>query len=56
MFITLVNARPSVGSYEKPLQLPPPSVLGNVTHRAVHAGRRVGPFVYIALSSQSVLQ
>src|SRR5262245_43089667 len=31
MFITLVNASPSVGSYEKPFQLPPPSVLGNVT-------------------------
>src|SRR3954469_14150682 len=30
-FITLVNARPSVGSYEKPFQLPPPMVLGNVT-------------------------
>src|SRR5207249_10688989 len=30
-FITLVNTRPSVGSYDKPFQLPPPSVLGNVT-------------------------
>src|SRR5712671_5619631 len=24
MFITLVNTKPSVGSYEKPLQFPPP--------------------------------
>src|SRR4051812_42368309 len=56
MFITLVNARPSVGSYENPLQLPPPSVLGNVSIVPSTSGGVYGPFVYIALSSQSALQ
>src|SRR5437868_674638 len=56
MFITLVNARPSVGSYEKPLQLPPPRVLGNVSIVPSTPGGVYGPFVYIALSSHSALQ
>ena len=56
MFITLVNARPSVGSYENPLQFPPPSVLGNVSIVPSTSGGVYGPFVYIALSFHSPLQ
>src|SRR5262245_4640544 len=37
-FITLVKTRPRVGSYERPFQLAPPSVLGNVTIVASTAG------------------
>ena len=55
-FITFVNARPSVGSYEKPFQLPPPSVLGNVTIVPSTPGGVYGPFVYIAFVSHSSLQ
>ena len=37
-FMMFVNNRPRTGSYERPLQLPPPSVLGNVT--IVRSSRR----------------
>src|SRR3954465_4781919 len=56
MFITLVNTRPSVGSYENPFQLPPPSVLGNVSIVPSASGGVYGPFVYIPFLSQSSLQ
>src|SRR5580765_3497227 len=46
-FITLVNASPSVGSYESPFQLPPPSVLGNVTMVPSTPGGVYGPLVNI---------
>ncbi len=55
-FITLVNARPSVGSDESPFQLPPPTVLGNVSIVPSTPGGVYGPFVYIAFASQSSLQ
>ena len=54
--MTLVNTSPRVGSYEKPLQLPPPSVLGKRHHRAVEPGGVNIPFVYIAFVSHSSLQ
>src|SRR3954469_23451517 len=55
-FITLVNASPVVGSYEKPFQLPPPTVLGNVTMVPSTPGGVNGPLVYIAFLSHRSLQ
>ena len=56
MSITFVNSRPRAGSYENPFQLPPPSVLGNVTIVAsTSAGVRT-PFVYSWLLSHRSLQ
>ena len=40
MFMTLVNARPSVGSCEKPFQLPPPTRARERHHGSLDAGRR----------------
>ena len=47
-----VNNRPRTGSYERPLQLPPPSVLGNVTIVRSSVGGVNIPRVNILLSSQ----
>ena len=51
-----MNARPSVGSTDRPFQLPPPSVLGNVTIVPSVPGGVYGPLVYIALVCHSSLQ
>src|SRR5438874_8506245 len=54
-FITLVNTRPSVGSYDSPFQLPPPTVLGKVTIVPSGPGGVYGPLVYIRLLFHSSL-
>src|SRR5262245_8174453 len=55
-FITFVTSRPSSGSYANPFQLPPPSVLGNVTIMpSVPAGVN-GPLASIPFVSHNCLQ
>ena len=55
-FITLVNTRPSDASYDVPFQLPPPSVLGNVTIVASVLAGVYGPFVNMPFFSHRSLQ
>ena len=51
------SARPSsVGSYDSPFQLPPPTVLGKVTIVPSGPGGVYGPLVYIRLLFHSSLQ
>ena len=51
-----VKRRPRRESYDSPLQLPPPSVLGNVTIVPSSPGGVKIPFVYILWVFQSSLQ